>query len=189
MIRIGTLSAATVLCMAAASLSLPAGAQTLQPGLWELNTRMHSESGQMEKAMAEAQKQMAALPPEQRKMMQDMLAKQGVGMGAGGAGNMVIKVCMTPEMLARNEIVTQDGDCKTEQSPRAGNTMKMAFTCTQPPSSGEGTVTFVSPQAYTTQMTVTSRAGGKPETVKMDSQGRWLAGECGNVKPIAAARK
>ena len=187
--RIGTLSTAALVCIAAAGLSMQAQAQTLKPGLWEMNTRMRSDSGQMEKAMAEAQKQLAALPPEQRKMMQDMLAKQGVGMGAGGAGNMVIKVCMTPEMLARNEIVTQEGDCKTEQSPRVGNTMKMVFTCTKPPSSGEGTVTFVSPQAYTTQMTVTTRAGGKPETVRMDSQGRWLAGDCGNVQPIAAGRK
>lgn len=189
MIRIGTLSTATVLCMAAASLSLQAQAQTLKPGLWELTTRMRSESGQMERAMAEAQKQLAALPPAQRKMMQDMLAKQGVGMGAGGAGNMVIKVCMTPEMLARNQIVTQDGDCKTEQSPRVGNTMKMVFTCTKPPSSGEGMVTFVSPQAYTAQMTVSTHADGKPETVNMDSQGRWLAGECGSVQPSAGVRK
>ncbi|MCB2028402.1 MAG: DUF3617 family protein, partial [Rhodoferax sp.] len=54
--------------------ALQVQAQNLQPGLWELTSTMHSGSGQMEKAMAEAQKQMAALPPEQRKMMQDMMA-------------------------------------------------------------------------------------------------------------------
>lgn len=187
MTRIGSLSTAALVCIAAAGLPMQAQAETLKPGLWEMSTRMRSNSGEIEKAMAQAQKQLAALPAEQRKMMQDMLAKQGVGMGTAGAGNMTIQVCMTPEMLARNEVVTQDGDCKTQQSPRVGNTMKMKFTCTAPPSSGEGVVTFISPQSYTTQMTVTAQAAGKPETVKMDSQGRWLAADCGKVRPVPGA--
>ncbi len=187
MTRKGCTTTITLLWLVTAAMS--AQAQDLKPGLWELNTRMHSDSGQMEKAMAEAQKQLATLPPAQRKMMEEMMGKQGMGMGAGGPGNMVVKVCMTPEMLARDAIATQEGDCKTESSPRMGNTMKMKFTCTKPPSSGEGTVTFVSPQSYTTQMTVTTRAGGKPETIRMDSQGRWLAADCGNIQPMSTGRK
>lgn len=61
-------------------LAPPVAAQSLKPGLWEINNKMQSSSGQVEKAMAEAQKQMAAMPPEQRKLMQDMMAKQGVAM-------------------------------------------------------------------------------------------------------------
>ena len=51
--------------------ALNAHAQTVKPGLWEMTNKMQSGSGEMEKAMAEAQKAMADLPPEQRKMMQD----------------------------------------------------------------------------------------------------------------------
>jgi hypothetical protein len=161
-----------------------ASAQTLKPGLWEMSHKTQTGSGEMEKAMAEAQKQMANLPPEQRKMMQDMMAKQGVSMSAGGG--MAIKVCLTKEMIERNEVAgqqSQQGDCKSTSSPRAGNSMKVSFSCSKPPSSGEGQVTFVSPEAYSMQMTVNTTVAGKSETLKMDSGGKWLGSDCGSVKP------
>ena len=170
-------------------LAQPVAAQSLKPGLWEINNKMQSSSGQMEKSMAETQKQMAAMPPEQRKMMQDMLAKQGMSMGPGAGGNMAVKICMTKEMAERNELPAQQGDCKTTNSPRSGNTMKMSFACTQPPSSGEGTVTFVSPEAYTMKMTMKSMMQGKPETMTMDGGGKWLSADCGNIKPLAVPKK
>ena len=166
-----------------------ATAQTLKPGLWEISNKMQSGSGQLEKGMAEMQKQMAAMPPEQRKMMQDMMAKQGVALGAGGAGNIVAKICMTKDMIERNELPSQQGDCKSSTSPRVGNTMKMSFVCTQPPSSGEGQVTIVSPESYTTKMAIKSTVQGKPETMTMDGSGKWLSSDCGAVKPIAMPKK
>lgn len=161
----------------------PAMAQTLKPGLWEINNKMQSGSGQLEKGMTEMQQQMAAMPPEQRKMMQDMMAKQGVSMSPGAGGAMAMKICMTKEMVERNELPAQHGDCKTTTSPRAGNSMKMSFVCTQPPSSGEGQVTFVSPEAYTMKMAMKSTVQGKPETMTMDGSGKWLSADCGAVKP------
>jgi hypothetical protein len=167
----------------------PAMAQTLKPGLWEMSNKMQSGSGQLEKGMAEMQKQMASMPPEQRKMMEDMMAKQGVSMGAGAPGNMVMKMCMTKEMVERNELPAQQGDCKTTSSPRAGNTMKMSFVCTQPPSSGEGQVTFISPEAYSMKMVMHTKVDGKPEKMNMDGSGKWLAADCGNIKPMAPPAK
>jgi hypothetical protein len=164
-------------------------AQTLKPGLWEINNKMQSGSGQLEQGMAEMQKQMAAMPPEQRKMMQDMMAKQGVSLGAGAPGSMVAKICMTKEMAERNEVPAQQGDCKTTTSPRAGNTMKVSFVCTQPPSSGEGQVTFISPDAYTMKMAMKTTVQGKPETMTMDGGGKWLSADCGSIKPMALPRK
>ena len=167
----------------------PALAQSLKPGLWEINNKMQTGSGQLEKGMAEMQKEMAAMPPDQRKMMQDMMAKQGVSMGAGAPGSMLVKICMSKEMVERNELPSQQGDCKTTTSPRVGNTMKMAFVCTQPPSSGEGQVTIVSPEAYTTKMAMKSNVQGKPETMTMDGSGKWLSSDCGAVKPFAVPKK
>ena len=166
-----------------------ASAQTMKPGLWEIGNKMQSASGEMEKGMADLQQQMATMPPEQRKMMQDMMGKQGVSISAAPGGGMAIKVCLTPEMVARNEMPTQQGDCKSTQSPRSGNTMKMSFVCTKPPSSGEGQITFVSADAYTSQMTVNTTVGGKPEQMKMDSGGKWLGSDCGSVKPLAVPKK
>ncbi|MCB2000823.1 MAG: DUF3617 domain-containing protein, partial [Rhodoferax sp.] len=108
---------------------------------------------------------------------------------AGGPGSMVAKVCMTAEMLARNEIVTQEGDCRSQHAPRVGNTMAFSFSCTRPPSSGEGEVTFVSPQAYRSRMNVKTSTGGRTEPFTMQSQGRWLSADCGSIKPLAAGRK
>lgn len=164
-----------------------ASAQSMKPGLWEISTQMQG-SGQSADAMAKMQKQMESMPPEQRKMMQDMMAKQGVGMGAG-AGTTTVKICMTKEMVERDDVAAQQGDCKHTVSPRNGNTMKFSFVCTKPPSSGEGQVTFVSPQAYTTKMTLNSTVNGKPEKMKMDATGKFLSAECGNTKPIALPKK
>jgi Protein of unknown function (DUF3617) len=176
---------AGVLALAGA---MPAQAQTLQPGLWELSSATQSGSGDMEKAMTEAHKQLAALPPEQRKMMQDMLARQGVAMGTGNPGTMQVKVCMTAEMLARNEIVTQKGDCRSQHAARVGSSMKFTFSCTKPPSSGDGEVTFESPRSYNARINVNSSAGGKQEQFTVRSRGKWLSTDCGNVKPVPAGR-
>ena len=47
--------------------AVTASAQTQAPGLWEHSFTMKSDDGKMEKAMAEMQKQLASMPPEQRK--------------------------------------------------------------------------------------------------------------------------
>jgi hypothetical protein len=159
-----------------------AGAQSLKPGLWEITNKMQTGSGQMEQ-------QMANMPPDQRKMMEEMMAQRGVKMGSAGPGGMSVKMCMTKEMVERNEIPAQQGDCKTTQQARSGNTMKMAFTCTNPPSSGEGQITFTSPEAYSMKMLVNTTMQGKPEKINMDGTGKWLGADCGSVKPPAMPKK
>jgi len=173
-----------VLAAALAAFAGAAGAQSLKPGLWEINQKMDMGGGQ-DPRMAQMQQQMANMPPEQRKMMEQMMAKQGVKMGPGGpGGGMAVQMCMTKEMAERHEVPAQRGDCKTTQQSRSGNTMKMAFSCTNPPSSGEGEVTFTSPESYSMKMTVNTQRQGKPETMKMDASGKWLKSDCGDVKPM-----
>ncbi len=177
--------------MAALALAATAAsAQTLKPGLWEISNKMGG-SPEMDKAMAQMQQQLASMPPEQRKMMQDMMARQGVSMGGPAAnGGMTVKICMTREMVERNEMPQpQQGDCKTTMSPRSGNTQKIAFTCTQPPSSGEGQVTYLGPEAYAMKMTTQTSVQGKPQTVTMDGGGKWLSADCGAIKPLTPPKK
>lgn len=166
-----------------------AGAQTIKPGLWEFTSQMQDSSGKMAAAMAQAQKQMENMPPDQRKMVQDMMAKQGVQFGAN-AGGMAVKMCMTQDMIDRNAMANpQTNDsrsgCTHTNSPRSGNSMKFSFVCTQPPSSGEGQITFTSAEAYSMKMSTTSLVQGKPEKIDMQSNGRWLGNDCGAIKPIA----
>ena len=58
--------------------------------------------------------------------------------------------------------------------------MKYAFKCTKPVSSGQGEVTFSSPEAYSMKMTMTSAE----RTMDMQATGKWLSAKCGDIKPI-----
>ena len=119
---------------AAAALALAgfaASAQTLEPGLWELRHKMNNP--QMDAAMAEMHKQMASMPPEQRKQMEAMLAAQGVRMtSAGKGGGMAVQMCMTREMAERNEM-PMDSGCRTTKQQRSGNTTKFITRYSSPP--------------------------------------------------------
>jgi hypothetical protein len=171
------------------ALACAAGAQNLKPGLWEVTHKMQSSSGQMEQGMSQMQQQMANMPPEQRKMVEEMMAKQGMKPGAGGPGGMSVKTCMTKEMVEKNELPAQQGDCKTTHQSRSGNTMKFGMVCTNPHSTGEGQVTFISPEAYSMKMVMHTKVDGKPEKMNMDGSGKWLAADCGNIKPMAPPAK
>jgi hypothetical protein len=160
-------------------------AQTIKPGLWEINNKMQSGNGELDAAMKEMQKQFANMPPEQRKMMEDAMAKRGMNMSAGPGGGISVKMCLTKEMVARNQMpMQQNGDCTQKRSPMVGNTMKVSFTCTKPPSSGEGTVVFNGDTGYKMNMKITSSARGKPETMTIDGDAKWLSNDCGNIKPL-----
>ena len=169
--------------------SCAAGAQNLKPGLWEVTHKMQTAAAGGGRTWQQMQQQLAAMPPEQRKMVEEMMAKQGVKPGAGGAGGMSVKTCMTKEMVEKNELPAQQGDCKTTHQSRSGNTMKFGVACTKPPSTGEGQVTFISPEAYSMKMVVTSESRGKPEKMNMEGGGKWLGSDCGNIKPIAPPAK
>lgn len=179
-----------LLVAALAAVSCAAGAQSLKPGLWQITQRTQGGSGDMAQAMAKAQKQMASMSPEQRKAMQDMMARQGVQMGSAGPGGaMTIKMCMTPEMVQHDRVPAQRGDCQSTAQARSGNTIKTAFSCSNPPSKGEGQVTLISPEAYTSKMNVTTTVQGKPQQVAMESSGKWLSADCGSVKPPVLPKK
>jgi hypothetical protein len=176
-----------VACAVAAALG-SAQAQALKPGLWEI-THQTQGGGDMGRAMAAMQQQMASMSPQQRKLVQEHMARQGMQMGLGGGAGTSVKVCITPEMAQRNQVPGQHAGCNSTSQARSGNTMKVAFACTNPPSKGEGEVTFSSPEAYTSKMTVTTTAQGKPQQMTMNASGKWLAADCGSVKPTVAPKR
>ena len=174
---------ATVLAFSCAA----AAAQTQAPGLWEHTMAMKPQGGEMDKAMADMQKQLASMPPEQRKQMEQMMAGRGVSMGAQGT---TVKACITKEQAARPAEPQLTGDCTQKDVQRSANTVKFKFECTKPrASSGEGEWTFVSDKAYTGKMTTLTEVAGKPQPMSMDMSGKWLAADCGDVKPRATPAK
>ena len=180
-----------VLALSAGVLAPAHAQQNMRPGLWENTISMKSQSGQIEAAMAQAQKAMASMPPAQRKQMEQMMAAQGLNISSGPQGHS-IKACITPEQAALDNFPQQDG-CTQKLQRVDASTLKVSFSCKggqgAPPTSGEGTVHFQSPTAYTGQFKIkTTGANGKPEQIDMAQTGKWLSGDCGAVKPIPMER-
>lgn len=171
----------------------PASAQPqkMSPGLWQHTMSMKSQSGQMEAALAQAQKAMASLPAAQRKQMEQMLATQGVAMDTGSPGQTTLKVCVSPEQADLDKLPQRDG-CTQKVQRVDASTMQVSFQCKggqgEPPSRGEGTVRFQSDKAYTGQFTFNTTLNGKPEQMEMSQKGQWLSGDCGAIKPLPMER-
>lgn len=160
-------------------------AQSQKPGLWEITHKMGGNA-EMDAAMAQMQKQMASMSPAQRKQMEAMMAQHGGSMPTAAAGGgMAVKVCISPEMAARDQMPQQtEGDCTTTITSRMPGSMKMSFVCTNPPSKGEGTYTFPNDRSYTMSMTFSSERKGKTHTETLNGGGKWLSADCGNIKPM-----
>ena len=163
-----------------ATLAGSACAQKLAPGLWEYSFIV--TGGGAEAATARMQEEMARMPPEQRKKMEQMMAAQGVSTGPGKG--MTMRMCITPEQAARDEIPHDKGGCKRTRMQRSGSTVRFAFECAgPPPSKGEGEFTIASSKSYSGRMQVDSTHKGQPLRTAMQQSGLWLAADCGSVKP------
>lgn len=145
----------------------------LRPGLWEHSFTMKSESGRIEAAMAEMQRQLEGLPPAQRKMMEDMMAAQGLSMRAGGG---TVQVCLTEEDIRRGDLPQEEG-CKHEVLERNRDRMRLRFVCEG--ASGEGEVVFKGPDAYTGVTNLRTDVDGVTETMVVHQTGKRISGDCG----------
>jgi Protein of unknown function (DUF3617) len=168
-------------------------AQKLAPGLWENTTTMQGQGAEAEAARARMQEQMSKMPPEQRKMMEQMMAKQGAGggLGAGGVMDMMagkpttMRVCITPEQAARDFVPPLGSSCKVDSTDRDGKTLRMKISCGgNPISTTESEVTFASDRAYSGKAVVNTVDKGKARRMDIAQVGRWLAADCGSVKPL-----
>src|SRR4051794_5256863 len=83
----------------AAAVQAQAMGQGQKPGLWETKTTIRN--AQMDEEMAKMQREMASMPPEQRQMMENMMAGQGVGI-SGNA--MTSRMCISREQAAAGSV-------------------------------------------------------------------------------------
>jgi hypothetical protein len=142
---------------------------------------MKSQSGDLERAMAQVHAQFAAMPPEQRRQMEAMMASRGVTLGAQGVS---ARSCLTKEQAARPAEPRLNADCTRQNVTRRGNTISFTFECTKPqPTTGEGEMTFVDDKAYTGHATLSTQVRGQPRQMTMQMRGKWLAADCGATPP------
>lgn len=156
----------------------------LKPGLWEHAITVRSESGQVEKAMADAQAQIAKLPAERRREIEQMMAARGVSMGASGTTTTTVKVCLSPANAERGNVPVQVGDCRQNIVSRDGDVAKISFAClSDPPSSGTGELRVLSPTSNLATARIDTTVNGKPDRIDTTQKGTWLADDCGAVAP------
>ncbi len=154
----------------------------MAPGLWDMGYTMKSQSGDVEKALELARQQLAGLPPEQRKMMEDMLAKQGVALGEDANS---VKLCITQEQLDKGQLPQQDSNCSQSITESGKNTYQISLECKgNPPTSGTGTITFSDAKNYTGTFVMNASPAGKPDVMTIQQTGKWLSADCGNIRPI-----
>jgi hypothetical protein len=169
----------TLVFFALVALAGTASAQRMAPGLWEHTMTM--KGGGAEAAMAGMQQQLANMPPEQRKQVEQMMAQQGMGMGA--APN-AMRVCISPAMADKPDMPQNEKGCQQENMQRSGSTMRYKFRCDGPPRrSGEGEFTMQGDKAYSGRAVFTSEGKGQPDRMEMAMTGRFVSADCGALKP------
>ena len=148
--------------------ALPVQALEMLPGLWEFSSDNIEVDGTQMPGMAEMVEQMKGLPPEQKKMMEEMLAAQGVELGAGG-----VRMCLSEAQVKSRELPFQDEPgCSQELVERTDSLWKFTFDC--PDAKGKGETRLIESDY---------RVGTQEGNSRMQSLGKWLGKDCGSLKP------
>jgi len=146
--------AATAFCSLLATTAT--ALESVEPGLWEHTYSITSESGQLEQAMEQAKAMMESLPPEQRKMVEDMMASQGISMDFA---NNTLRVCITEAQAQRNQL-PQFGDNSCDQEIVSSSDERNG------------------------DMVINTTMNGQPEKLTATTKGKWISADCGNVQPM-----
>ncbi|MNL12266.1 hypothetical protein D3C87_1331290 [compost metagenome] len=164
----------------AAALILPLtsfAALDIKPGLW--TTKMTIEiAGQKLDPAAMMDSAFAMMSAEQKKKVEDMIAKSGHSMpkmDKDGA-----KTCMTAAMLKDPNKVTETKECKTTITSQTSKKIVGTFKCTEPEASGTFEWNAKSQTEYTGVMNGKT-ADGKSAIIRAD--GKFVSADCGKVKP------
>ena len=145
----------------------------IKEGEWSMTMTVQMD-GSMGQEMAKAQKEMENMAPEEKAMMQQMMGKMGMQMGAAQGNGMTIsrKQCITnahpvPQQEHENSY------CKETHST-SGNAVHFEVTCKDSHSIGDVTYNNDSMKG-TIKSTQTKR--GKEENVLIDLKGQYV-GPC-----------
>ncbi len=166
------------LCAGLAMLSaIPALALDMRPGLWEFSSDNIQVDGRAMPGMAEMLEQMQALPPEQRKMMQDMLAAQGVQPSAAG-----LRMCLSEAQVKSRALPFQhEPGCTQAVDEQTDRLWRFRFEC--PDARGHGETRLLSSQEVVSVMETQYQVGTRDGSGKMQTHGKWLSADCGSLKP------
>ena len=170
--------------------AIAADVPPIKPGLWEMVNESQQLDGQpMPNYSAQMAEQLKNMPPQMRQQIEAQMKAQGIQMAPAAGGGAAVRMCLTQDMISRNEWQRSDGACLNQTVSRSGNTWRWKVSCTQPPGQGEGSTTFTSPEAYSGEVRMTTQHGGKPQTMTMKHRANWISSDCGGLKPVQPSAK
>jgi hypothetical protein len=160
---------AAALC---AATPLTATAQSMQPGLWEMTMKN------------DAMKKMPQLTPQQMEMMKQR------GITLPDPGGKPMKVCISKQMTERDQPMdmhTQQTGCITKNFQKTAGGYSTDIVCDGPNMKGTGkaTGTFSGKQAFSSVYDFQGTAHGHPVSNHVETTGKWLSADCGDVKPVS----
>ena len=152
----------------------------MKPGLWQHKMEFTSESGEMEKMMAQLRQQMENMPAEQRQMMEGMMKSQGVNFDFE---SQAFKTCLTPEQAARGHLdLMENNNCRETGRHTSSGSTTIEFTCSGETES-QGSIIFEGDTSYSGESSAKVDFQGRPEKMTIAHQGKWQSSDCGDVKP------
>ena len=159
------------------AVALPVQATQLLPGLWEFTSDKLIVDGMQMPGMSEMLAQMKELPPEQRQMMENMLAEQGVELGSGG-----IRLCLSEAQVKSRKLPFQDEPgCTQEVLEQTDSLWRFRFEC--PDAKGHGETKVISEREVANIIETSYAVGEQQGTSRMQSRGQWVGEDCGALKP------
>lgn len=148
-------------------------AEQMKPGLWEMTMK------------SDAMKNMPKIPPEQMEQMR----KMGINVPQMTDGGIVNKVCITKKMAESAQAPGMDKNgmgCQTKNYQRSGGSYSADIVCNGADMKGEGKIkgVFSGDSSFSSTYEFKGTAHGQPINQRHESSGKWLAADCGNVKPV-----
>lgn len=150
----------------------------IKPGLWEAKMTLTLD-GKTFDPMAEMNKALAQLPPEQRKQMEDMMAKSGSQMPITKDG---YRICYTADMLKNpSSVMDATKSCKTKITTQTAKKISGTFDC--PKEDAKGTFDWTAKSDTQYEGVMTGKTSQGKDTV-IRYEGTFVSADCGKVKPV-----
>jgi len=160
-----------VICCAASAPAAWAVGQ-MKPGLWEMAMK------------SDAFKAMPKMSPQQLEQMR----KMGVNVPQMQDGAMISQVCITKEMAEREQppMARNESGCQAKNFQRSSNAYSGDIVCDGPAMKGTGKVkgVFAGDTSFTSTYDFKGTAHGQPASSHHETSGKWIAADCGSVKPV-----
>ena len=165
-----------------------ANAQTappIKPGLWQV--RSEREVDGQRTRMPDMSEHLKNMPPEQRKQFEAMMKQRGVDMSGGGMNDM--KICLSKDSVDPDQWQRNQGTCKTDYLSRSGTSWKWHTSCREPAAETDGEAHFTGSDSYTVKTATTMTIQGQTRTSRMTLDSKWLAADCGDIKPVTPPKQ